>query len=97
MPGAMETSRTKIVHFFSLFSTVLSGFPSPRYKTPDGPPTPRSLYNERINYLGVNHRVPLDLECTSSPPRTGLAINATSPEASRSLRDLRSLESHKLR
>jgi len=49
-------------------------------------------YNQRINYLGVNHRVPLELESTSSQASIDLPREATLPDYSPKLHDLRTLE-----
>jgi hypothetical protein len=53
---------------------------------------PGAPYNQRINYLGVNHRVPHELESTSSQATIDLPWEATLPDYWLKLRDLRTLE-----
>jgi hypothetical protein len=50
---------------------------------------------KKISHLGVNHRVPIDLESTLSLPQTVLSIKAPLPGCARGLRHLRILESRK--
>jgi hypothetical protein len=92
MLGRGKTSASKIVHFFTLFSTVLSGFALSKVPGMQWTFVPALPIMKKINHLGVNNLVPRRLESTSNLPRTGLAREATSPGSQRYLNDHRGFE-----
>src|ERR1700675_711788 len=82
MQGTSQT--TKIVHFFSFFSTVhfqdpidtrLRYHPSVLQWT-----SFCSLPIMKINHLGESHRVPQELKTTVNLPKTGFPMKANLPQ-----------------
>jgi hypothetical protein len=74
-----ETSASKIVHFFSLFSTVLSRFvPGRGVRMGDRQWTfpPELLIMKKINHLGVIERVPFHFDSLFKLPLIAIGAEA---------------------